>query len=149
VVVGGIAADEDYLKTLDIELLRGWNFDPAKIKDTVNEFIVNEAFLRDFALTVEEAVGRQVSLGLVMQHGPGTIVGVVKDFHFASLHEEIRPIVLFNNPDFLSGALVRLSKGDARPTLESIEREWKALVPVTKCQPFRHRKRKRPLAGFL
>ena len=129
VVVGGIAADEDYIKTLDIELLQGRNFDPAKIKDTVNEFIVNEAFLRDFGLTAEEAVGKQVSLGLVMEHGPGSIVGVVKDFHFSSLHQQIGPIVLFNSTDFLNGTLVRLSKGDPRQALAAIETEWKALVP--------------------
>ena len=129
VTVGGIFADQDYIPTLGIELLAGRNFDPAKVKDTVSEFIVNEAFLRDFNLTSEEAIGKQVTLGIVRDHGPGTIIGIVKDFHITSLHEQIRPVVLFNNLGYRGGTILRLAPGDIQHTLRSIEKEWKSLVP--------------------
>jgi putative ABC transport system permease protein len=129
VTVGGIAADQDYIKTANLQLLAGRNFDPSKINDTINEFIVNEAFLRDFGLTADEAIGKQATLGMVSNDGPGTIVGVVKDFHITSLHEVIRPVVLFNHPDYVSGTLVRLSAGDMERTINAIKNEWKQFVP--------------------
>jgi len=77
-IVGGIAGDPHYIPTLGISLLTGRNFDPAKIKkdSTINEFIVNEAFLRHYNLKPDGALGRNVILGLT---GPGHIVGVMKD----------------------------------------------------------------------
>ncbi|MEI9917675.1 MAG: ABC transporter permease [Bacteroidota bacterium] len=128
VVVGGIAADNNYIATTGMELLMGRNFEPQQ-KDTVNEFIVNEAFLRDFGLKAEEALGKKTSLGIVMDKGPGTIVGVVKDFHFTSLQRKIEPIVLFNRPDWLGAAVVRLKTSDMTGTLNAMEKEWKALAP--------------------
>ena len=128
VVVGGIAADENYIQAVGLELLTGRNFHPVQ-KDTVNEFIVNEAFLRDFGLTAEQAIGKKTSLGIVMDKGAGTIVGIVKDFHFTSLQRKIEPVVLFNRPDWLGGAIVRLKAGDVANTLSGIEKEWKALAP--------------------
>ncbi len=130
VTVGAISGDQDYMKTLGMELLAGRNFDPAKVKDTVNEFIVNEAFLRDFGLTAEEAIGKQSTLGMIRKNGPGTIVGVVKDFHFTSLHHKVEPIVLFNHPDYFSGALVRLSPGNTQASMANLEKVWKEFAPL-------------------
>jgi putative ABC transport system permease protein len=134
VVVGGIAADENYISTVGMELIAGQNFHPIQ-KDTVNEFIVNEAFLRDFGLKTEEAIGKKTSLGIVMDKGPGTIVGVVKDFHFTSLQRRIEPVVLFNRPDWLGATVVRLKTSDLTGTLNAIEKEWKSLAPA---RPFNY-----------
>jgi putative ABC transport system permease protein len=128
-LVGAIGADQEYLNAMGMELIKGRNFDPTRIKDTINEFIVNEAFLRDFDLTAEEALGKQVTLGIVRDHGPGTIIGIVKDFHFSSLHETIKPAVLFNSSDWISGMIVRLSAGNPQSALQQIEKDWKTFVP--------------------
>ena len=128
VTVGGIAVDENYLATVGMELLAGRNFQHQE-KDTVNEFMVNEAFLRDFGLTAEQAIGKKTSLGIVMDKGPGTIVGVVKDFHFTSLQRKIEPVVFFNRPDWLGAAVVHVKTNDLAGTLNAIEKEWKVLAP--------------------
>lgn len=134
-MVGGISADANYLQTLGIQLVAGRNFDPAKIRgdSTVNEFIVNEAFLRHYNLSADEAIGRRSLFGNSAQRGPGTIVGVVRDFHTASLRGKIEPIVLFNDPGPLhfASALVRVGKGqDMRAVLSQAEAAWKSLVPM-------------------
>lgn len=129
VVVGGIAADENYIGTVGLELVAGRNFSPPKANDTVNEFIVNETFLKDFGLSTEEAIGKKTSLGIVMDKGPGTIVGVVKDFHFTSLQRKIQPVVLFSRADWFGGTIVRLKPGDPSTALSNIEKEWKKIAP--------------------
>jgi putative ABC transport system permease protein len=127
-IVGGVAGNTHYLSTLGIPLVAGRNFDPSKIRkdSTVNEFIVNEAFLRRYMLKPEDAVGKKVILGLT---GPGTIVGVAKDFHTSSMHEMIQPIVLFNNPGYFGSILLRVGPGNLPSVLQKIENEWRAFVP--------------------
>ena len=139
-VVGGISADVRYLQTLGIQLIAGKNFDPAKIRgdSTINEFIVNEAFLRHYQLKAEEAVGRKCLFGNSAQRGPGTIVGVVRDFHTASLRGKVEPIVLYNDPGYLhfASTLVRIGKGqDVPQVLAQVEAVWKSMVPT---RPFNY-----------
>lgn len=135
VVVGGVSADENYISTVGLELMAGRNFDSRLMQDTINEFIVNEAFLHDFGLTADEAIGKKTSLGITMDKGPGTIVGVVKDFHFTSLQHRIQPVVLFNRRDWFGGVVVRLKAGAMSETLAGIEAVWKTLAPA---RPFNH-----------
>ncbi len=99
-MVGGIAGDQNYLSTLGISWIAGRNFDPEKINgdSTVNEFMVNQAFLRHYNLKARDALGKQVLLGIA---GEGFIVGVVKDFHTSSMHDVIQPEVIFNGPNGL------------------------------------------------
>ena len=134
-LVGGIAADQHYLQTLGIELSEGRNFDPTKIRgdSTVNEFLVNEAFLRHYNLTAEQAIGQRCMLGNASQRGPGTIVGVVHDFHTASLRGKVEPVVLFNEPGVMhfASVLVRIGQGqDMRAVLSQMETAWKSEVPM-------------------
>jgi putative ABC transport system permease protein len=128
-IVGGIAGDQHYIPTLGISLLTGRNFDPAKIKgdSTINEFIVNEAFLRHYHLKPEEAVGMNVILGLT---GAGHIVGVMKDFHISSMHDKIEPVVLFNNPKYLGAVLLRIGPGQLPNVLAQIEKRWHEMAPL-------------------
>lgn len=127
-LVGAVAADEHYLNTLDIPLLGGRGFDPARYEPgkVENEYIVNETFLEQFNLTATEAVGKRATLGMV---GAGTIVGVMQNFHTASLHTKVGPIVMFNHPDYRSSLLVRARGEEMKDVLQSIEKEWKAVVP--------------------
>ena len=128
-VVGGIAGDQHYLSTLGISLIAGRNFDATKINgdSTVNEFIVNEAFLRHYQLKANDALGKQVLLGLA---GTGTITGVMKDFHTSSMHDKIEPIVLFNHPGYFGDILVRTGPGKLSTVLSQVSKEWSAVAPM-------------------
>ena len=132
VTAGAIYADEHYISTLGIKLKTGRNFDPSKVSpDKVeNEFIVNETFLDDFGIDPETAIGTKVTLGVVASNGPGTIVGVVEDFHTASLTEKVAPIILFNDPEYSGGLLVRAQGSQMQDVLNAIGEKWKAIVPA-------------------
>jgi len=133
-VVGGIAGDTHYLSTLGIQLLAGRNFDPTKIKgeNTVNEYIVNEAFLKHYQLKPNDVIGKEVLLGLT---GKGIIVGVMKDFHTSSLHDKIEPVVLFNNPQYFGSVLVHVAPNALPGVLSSIQKTWRSYTPM---RPFNY-----------
>ena len=133
-IVGGIAGDTHYLSTLGISLIAGRNFDASKIKgeNTVNEFIVNEAFLKHYSLKPNDVIGKEVLLGLT---GKGTIVGVMKDFHTSSLHDKIEPVVLFNSPQYFGSILVHVAPNALPGVLSSIQKTWRSYVPM---RPFNY-----------
>lgn len=128
---GAIYADEHYISTLGIKLKSGRNFDPSKVngEKVQNEFIVNETFLNDFGIDAETAIGTPVTLGVVAKNGPGTIVGVVEDFHTASLTEKVAPIILFNDPGYAGALVVRAQGSQMADALKAIEARWKQVVP--------------------
>jgi len=130
-LVAGIAGDDHYIQTMGLKLISGANFNPSNIKgdSTINEIIVNEAFLKHVGLTSNDAIGKTV-LNVITGHwGPSTIVGVVADFHIRSLHKNVPPVVLFNRPEYFGAVAVRMAPGNIQESLSKIEAVWKELAP--------------------
>ncbi|GHB83718.1 ABC transporter permease [Persicitalea jodogahamensis] len=119
------AADANYLETFGLELVAGRNVFPS---DSAREMIVNEAFARKLNLKApEELLGKT----LVVSNGDnkGLIVGVVKDFHDLSFHEEINPIAIFTNPGLYNTYAIKLNAADLTTTMAAIEKAWKESHP--------------------
>jgi putative ABC transport system permease protein len=122
--------DYDYLATLGIQLLEGRNFLPERSTDTKEAIIVNEAFIREFEWQ-PPVLGKKLS-GWNEQRLPGgpEVIGVVKDFHFLSLREEIGPAMLFLDPEWpLNEIMVRLGSTHVSATLKLLETTWKEIAP--------------------
>jgi ABC-type antimicrobial peptide transport system permease subunit len=63
-------------------------------------------------------------------HGePGRVVGVVKDFHFKSLHEKVGPLVIFNNPSWGQLFLIRTAPQAAASTVAAVQGIWQREMP--------------------
>ena len=124
--------DHDYLPTLDIELVAGRNFDKNFVSDST-AILINEAALPVLGLSAEEALGTRVTEDVDLEEKTYyTIVGVVKDFHYESLRENIGPLALFLERSTGTMA-VRLSAGDFSSAIADIETIWNDLAPG---QPF-------------
>jgi putative ABC transport system permease protein len=128
VAVTAMSVDVDFVETLGMEIMAGRSLNEADFKqqaiDTTFAFILNESALKEIALPIESAVGHAMQLnGRV-----GKIVGVVKDFHFAPLHEPIAPLVLFNETAQMHVGFARLNGSDLKETLASFEHTFKLLV---------------------
>ncbi len=126
--------DYDFLKSLDIKLLEGRNFDREKESDSVPYFILNETAVKN--LNIKNAVGRRLGT-FSNQNGDmkyGTIIGIVKDFHVEGFNQPIRPMVLSinNNVWFAS---FKIASKDMNETIAYIEKEWNKLEPS---HPFRY-----------
>ena len=129
--------DNNYLEVMGIPLVTGRNFDPAIAGDTINSVIVNEAFVRNFNWTNETALGQSLS-GYYETAGKTqpVVIGVVKDFNFRPLKEEIKPQLFHQFSDYSPFRfIVRLQPGDPSPALAGIEKTWSRLAPEV---PFKY-----------
>ena len=94
-------------------------------KEPLFHFILNESAARQLGWTPKDAIGKRMFLDATR---PGFVKGVVKDFNFESLHNAIRPLVLF--PEMRAGKLlVRVTGQHIPETITFLETKWKDLVP--------------------
>jgi len=118
--------DENYLPLLQVPVTRGRNFSPALATDSVASVIINESFAR--AAGWKDPVGQQVDFFYLGKKY--TVIGVIKDYHYASLTEKIAPQVLMINPQYSFGNLfIRLKPGNTSQSLQYIENSFKQLFP--------------------
>lgn len=117
------AVGYDFVKTMKITMREGRDFSKDFPTDSVG-YIVNEEALKK--INYKEPIGKP----LTMWGRKGTIIGVVKDFHFNSLHEPINPIILRYGEEERYGAiLVRTSPGKTREAIAGLEKICKELNP--------------------
>jgi len=116
--------DEQYIPTLGIEIAAGRNFSNTYGTDSLS-VIVNETAARTFGWE-DGTIGHNiVNKDNKVLH----IVGVVKDFHFKSLHEQITPLVMAMQPN-TGNLLLKVKTSRTDQLLTSIEERYKALQPV-------------------
>lgn len=119
------SADEHYLSTFDLELVAGRNVFAA---DSMRECLVNETFVRKLNFSSpQEVIGKIVSMNGGSSSGP--IVGVVKDFHDRSFHEEINPVCITTMTGNYDMYGLKLNMANARTTLAAVEKIWMQAHP--------------------
>jgi len=129
VQLGNLALDFRLLETLDVEILAGRSFDQNLAGDSTT-FVLNEAAVRELGWqTPAEAVGRHLDWQMAGLGFSGEVIGVVRDFNFGSLHDEIPPIA-FNVSRFGANHLVfRVREGRAAEALDIVREDWNRLEP--------------------
>jgi putative ABC transport system permease protein len=118
-------ADEGFIPTLGIELLEGRNFNPET--DSSGAFIVNEKVVE--MLGLDDPVGTMASNDYFNRRGP--IVGVMKDFNFASLHHPIEPLVISYRPEWSGAIVVKLSGDQVKEAIAHMESIINEIAPGT------------------
>ncbi|MCP4725840.1 MAG: FtsX-like permease family protein [bacterium] len=130
----------DYLRTMGIELVEGRDFSREFGSDWSDAVIINESAVREFNL--EEPIGKNIPwMGKANQ----TVIGVMKDFHYGSLHGEIKPLLFalscdpidtekFDGlygfwPHVYGYAQIKIASGDPRPVIDMINSIWKEVSP--------------------
>ena len=120
-----IAIDELYLQVLDLELLAGRNFDPARPADLDDGVIINETTVREMGWeTPENAIGKTI----VSPSGypEGTVIGVVKDYHGLGLQSQIWPKVMdYTSDRFGRYFAVRFKTERPSELIASVQQVWK------------------------
>ncbi|MDO1451047.1 ABC transporter permease [Rhodocytophaga aerolata] len=120
-IASQISTDKEFKDLFKLQLKEGEWFTGTKA-DT-NKFILNEKAVQ--AIGLKNPVGQPFTFHSVR----GTIVGVVKDFHFASLHQQITPMILFHNPNWFGVVNVKTTGEMAPQAIAAAERLWKRYHP--------------------
>ncbi|GAB2790312.1 ABC transporter permease [Rhabdobacter roseus] len=121
----------DFMQTMGFTMVAGRMLSEQFPGDTNSRMVVNEATLRKFGIPLDKAVGTRLNF----PEGDGSIypleiVGVVKDFHFADLHQAIEPYAFFlhlgNDFRYL---IAHVNTHDVGQVLPALEAKWNALMP--------------------
>jgi len=123
-----IAADHDFIDTYQIEILQGRNFSKEFSSDSQNAYILNEAAVKEIGWS--EPLGMQFE---IIERGP--VIGVVKDFHFFSLHQQIEPLAMLIYPEGYDYISVRIRPEQIPATLRFLGKKW---AEFSKTQPFEY-----------
>lgn len=130
-------ADRFYLETYGLKLKAGRWFSESDEREANSSkepeetdfvYIVNESAARRLGFSnPEEIIGKKITTGVYGVNKE--VVGVIEDFHTASLHDEIIPVVLMNIPRFYYEAGIKLSPENFKQTIAFIEENWNQLFP--------------------
>lgn len=111
--------DEAYISTMGMELIAGRNFSKDFGSDSTTA-IINESAVKSLGLGMDP-VGKSfvISIG---DRKPRTVIGVVKDFHFQSLHQAIQPLIMLNQ--VYGGLIVKARTSDMAELIQNLEEKW-------------------------
>jgi putative ABC transport system permease protein len=120
-----LEVDHDFIDLFEIELVEGRNFSREFSTDS-QAYIMNETARKIFGW--EKALGKR--FGFQREEvGIGPVIGVVKDFHFLSLHQEIQPLVIHLTENWMSYLSVKINTTNIPRTIEFLKEKWKRFSP--------------------
>lgn len=116
----------EYLEAMHIELVKGRNFQRDR-SDNKGAYIINETAAKEFGW--KNPIGKTISGPLGTDREEGEVIGVVKDFHFASLHNKIGPLIIFSvNEDWgVQYVYVKVNPVHPSDIITRIEKEYKKI----------------------
>jgi ABC-type antimicrobial peptide transport system permease subunit len=113
-------ADQDFLKTMQTEMVQGRFFSEEFATDTASGVVINEAALR--IMGMNSPIGKNIFENR-------EIIGVIKDFHFRSFHDKISPLVIGYSDRDYRYLMVKLKPGDMTRAVNSLESTWNSVAP--------------------
>ncbi|HTI94763.1 MAG TPA: ABC transporter permease [Puia sp.] len=120
--------DEDYFPSMDIQLVKGRNFTQGLTTDSF-AIIINETAARMFGISADP-LNKTISYGYNIHGAPFHTIGVVKDFNFSSLRDNIGPLVFVKHRDGESDLLcVKVKGGNPAVTMRQLKDKWTELSP--------------------
>jgi putative ABC transport system permease protein len=114
IVMNEMAVLDDFIETYGIKIKEGRSFNQKYRTDTFS-FIVNETAVKKLGL--KNPIGEKIFVWKT----EGEIIGVMKDFHFRSFHQEIEPLVITKYRNYISFISIKVNSDNLSKTLENIE----------------------------
>lgn len=121
IMIHALDVDYDYLQLLNIEVVKGRGFSKEYGTDS-SAYLINETLAKQ--LGWDDLSGKYLK-----RNGKHKIIGVVKDFHFSSLHKKIEPLLITINPwDYYYQLSVKTAPENTSEIIASLEEKWKRAV---------------------
>lgn len=131
------AVDPDFVKTYGLRLAAGQDWPAESTPDGPDGYLINETAARRLGWAQPAGKAFQLSNQGLQRAGfrPGRIIGVVKDFHFQSLHQPIEPLVLSVTPHNRQYIGVRFRSGNRPAVIRAVQDRWAKVNPA---RPFEY-----------
>ncbi len=124
--VADIHVDHDFLNVLSANIVAGRNFDDQLASDSVGAYILNATAIREIGWeSAEDAIDREFHYG----NTAGRVIGVVQDFHFESLHQEIAPMIFLITSGRRRSVMVKFLESEKSEVFDFLKEEWTTLRP--------------------
>lgn len=114
-----------FVETFGVDLVRGRNFSEDRAADKGGAVLVNESLAEAFGW--DDPIGKRLSANFGLSDA--VVIGVVRDFHYESLHERVDPIVMHVGVDPVWSLYARVAPGRALEAVGVPERAWHEVVP--------------------
>jgi len=118
------AVDYDFIETYGLKVIAGRGFSKDAGTDHIDAMMINARAAKEFGWDPEEAVGKSFHL-----FKSGTIIGVVEDFHYASLRENIEPLGMGVVPSMFNFFSIRVEASQLPATIEFLQQKWEEFFP--------------------
>jgi putative ABC transport system permease protein len=125
-IMSALAVDDEYLDTLSMQLAAGRNYSAKIDTDRTESIVMNESAVSALGWRTEEAVGKVITMGPQQR----TVVGVVRDFHFADMRHKVEPVLLFFQNDGPRVLSIRIDRAAPREAIAGIAAAWKEINPA-------------------
>jgi ABC-type antimicrobial peptide transport system permease subunit len=122
-----ISADNDFVKTVNLEIVQGRNFS-KDLKTDENAILINEKSI--------EMMGIENPIGLKIGDGEFEVIGVIKDFNSLPLSYQIEPLFITNIPEYFNRIIFKFSGNNSVDTIAQLEKAWLQVCPDF---PFEHK----------
>lgn len=116
--------DESYVPTLGLQVIKGRNFYPSFPGDSMS-VLVNEALVKGLGWGNADPVGKTIVRSARSQY---KVVGVIKDFHYASAKQKIAPLMLLSGHN-TGSVILKVKTGDIKSLITNIKAEWDSMRP--------------------
>lgn len=121
-------ADFEYAKALGLKIVAGRDFSPAYPTDSTDAVLINESCAAKLGYTPQQAIGKWIK-NTSSDSSRRYIVGVLKDFHFASLKQTIGPLVVSTKKGDRRLALIKFKATDLRLAIDRIKQQYASVAP--------------------
>jgi putative ABC transport system permease protein len=121
-MIDWISVDHNFIKTMEIKLIKGRDFSDEFSTDKHFAYILNESAAKQIGWK-DPLAGKMDIIGW------GPVIGVIKDFNFQSLHQQIVPMALCIFPEIYNYMLIRIKKEDVPGSIRFLEDKWKEVYP--------------------
>ena len=122
-IVSVLNFDEQFMELMGMEILDGRSFDRNMQTDPQQAVLINEAMAKE--LSWAKPVGKKLTFGQQER----TVIGIVKDFHFANMRHKIEPLAMFFNPNGGGNLAIKFNAKNTSETIAFIQNAWDEAFP--------------------
>ncbi len=121
--IAQLSTDTDFQKTMQLQMKEGRWFRSGDEADK-NNVVLNETAVSE--LNIQKPI---IGQRFTFKGRTGEIIGIVKDFHYKSMHDKTGPLIAFNDPQWYRFFIVRTAPGNVLQALTAVQNTWKKFLP--------------------